>query len=253
MKVHCLVRFVCGMTVVSCGTSRSDTRQDGATDAPVDAGTAAGDLSTESRGELTDADSLDVVTLDAQVDTDAAVDVLATEARADLPGSDAPDLSAMDASAVDSTAADSSAGDPSDGQPEDGPSCGALVNLSAPITPVEVTSFSHNFLGGVVADGTYVLMSVEETISVNVAPTMFRRTFRVSNSGRAFEWISQDIGSPPDVQLAGDLSIAGTSLVMTDRCIGISPVYPFDAQGTNLTLYYLVGTVSGRVFHYRAL
>jgi hypothetical protein len=132
---------------------------------------------------------------------------------------------------------------------QDGMACGNLVNSSSPVAATVITSVPRNFAGGPLTDGTYALAAVEETVSS--APARFRRTFRISEGGAAFDWIIQDVGLPSDHYFAGSLSSSGGMLTMVERCGSGTLGYPYDSKAGALTLYFLFGATGGRVFHYQ--
>jgi hypothetical protein len=142
------------------------------------------------------------------------------------------------------------AGSASDVQTSDANACGTLQNTSPAVQPTMIASVTRMFGGGPLVDGTYELYAAEETLSS--APATYQRTFRLSAQGTAFEWAIHDEGLPPDHHFMGGITAANAQLTMVDTCVGGTLIYPYDAQGNELTLYFLFGTTGGRVFHYRA-
>jgi hypothetical protein len=138
-----------------------------------------------------------------------------------------------------------------DGQPSDAVACGTLQNTSVAVRPTPIASVPGMFAGGPLVDGTYELYAAEETLAS--APNVtFQRTFQLSGQGTSFEWAIHDEGLPPDHHFMGGITATAAQLTMVDTCVGGTLLYPYDAQGGELTLYYLIGATGGRVFHYRA-
>jgi hypothetical protein len=183
---------------------------------------------------------------------DAAIDLASPEheSSGDVDAVQRPDSAgssdAMDASAADHTPIANDASDAPDGS-----TCGSLANTSPGIAATEVNAVPRTYQGGSLADGTYVLFAVEETISS--APAKFKRTLRISSVGKAFEWVINDPMLPPDHHFMGSIAVSGTNLVLMDQCTGAMLTYPFDASGTTLTMYFLVGTAGGRIFQYHTM
>ena len=112
---------------------------------------------------------------------DGGFDSRADDQRREAAGGG--DVSSSIDATKEQTAFDSGQGETDSGQ------CGTLVNSASPVNATAVSSFSHNFQGGTIVDGTYDLVRVEETISS--APAKFWRTFQISNLGTKFEWVVQ--------------------------------------------------------------
>jgi hypothetical protein len=217
------IGFACAFTIVACGSSSPASPPDANADVNADA-EASDSTADQRRGDGSHPDG---------TGGPSSPDGEPADGLADDRGLDGRPTDSRDAQTT-----------------QDGSTCGNLANTASPIAATLVTSISRSAAGGALTDGTYELVSAEETFSS--APAKFWRTFQISNSGTAFEWIIQDIGLSHE-HFAGGLSVMGTSLVMTDRCLGGMLDYPYDAQGADLTLYFLFGgPTAGRVFHYRA-
>ena len=139
---------------------------------------------------------------------------------------------------------------PDTGHADGAVACGTLQNTSPAITPTTTTSFPTTFAGGPLVDGIYELFAIEETVTTPGAT--YQRTFQLSSQGTAFEGIIHDEGvESPDHHFKGRISASGGDLAMVDTCLPTALYYPYDTQGSELTLYFLVGA-GGRAFHYRA-